>query len=350
MSFKILTLKDKEEWNKYLALLPVEQQDVYYTPEYYQLYEENGDGKANCFLFEKDGKIALYPYLINSVNKLGYLFDEEYFDTQGAYGYNGVVASSYDEKFIEDFYLEFDKYCREKNIIAEFTRFHPLINNYIFSKNNLNIITDRITVYIDLSQEYEEIWLKQYSSKNRNKIRKGRKCYSLEIGRSGVDLVEFKKMYYNTMNKVCAEDYYYFNEDYFQNIIDNNCFLLYAVDKDTKKTEAGLLLLKYSNYSHYHLSGRSLECKNNSVTNFLIDEAVKLSIHEKSHFLHLGGGATTSNEDSLLSFKKSFSKNESFFKIGTRIHNEAIYNKVCSVWENEYKKEDNIKLLRYREV
>ena len=33
---KILDLKQKKEWKKYLKLLPIGQQDIYFTPEYYE--------------------------------------------------------------------------------------------------------------------------------------------------------------------------------------------------------------------------------------------------------------------------------------------------------------------------
>jgi hypothetical protein len=45
---------------------------------------------AKCFVYQKGSNITLYPFLINSVNALGYNLDKEYFDIQGAYGYNGV--------------------------------------------------------------------------------------------------------------------------------------------------------------------------------------------------------------------------------------------------------------------
>ena len=53
MSYKVLTLDEKEEWSKLLEKLPVDQQDIYYTPDYYELYEKNGDGKAICFVLKK---------------------------------------------------------------------------------------------------------------------------------------------------------------------------------------------------------------------------------------------------------------------------------------------------------
>ncbi len=72
MNSGILTLDDKDRWNEYLQALPLNQQDIYYTPEYYALYQNLGDGQAKCFYFEKDGNLAMYPFLVNSVNNLGF--------------------------------------------------------------------------------------------------------------------------------------------------------------------------------------------------------------------------------------------------------------------------------------
>lgn len=46
MNYKILNLKNRQKWKILLNELPINQQDVYFTPEYYELYEKNGDGKA----------------------------------------------------------------------------------------------------------------------------------------------------------------------------------------------------------------------------------------------------------------------------------------------------------------
>ena len=74
MTYRVLTIDEKEEWSVLLEKLPIDQQDIYYTPDYYELYEKNGDGRALCFAFQKNDDIALYPFLMNSVNDLGYDF------------------------------------------------------------------------------------------------------------------------------------------------------------------------------------------------------------------------------------------------------------------------------------
>ena len=65
MNYKILNLKNRQKWKILLNGLPINHQDIYFTPEYYELYEKNGDGKAQCFIFEDNGNIALYLFLIN---------------------------------------------------------------------------------------------------------------------------------------------------------------------------------------------------------------------------------------------------------------------------------------------
>ena len=58
MNSRILTLKDKSEWARLLKTLTPDQQDIYFTPEYYSFCENYGDGQAMCFVFKKDRDLA----------------------------------------------------------------------------------------------------------------------------------------------------------------------------------------------------------------------------------------------------------------------------------------------------
>lgn len=353
--FKILDTAETTEWNKHLTFLPGEQQDIYFTPEYYQLYEELNDGQAKCFVFEKDRDVALYPFLLNSINQLGYNLNEEYFDIQGAYGYNGVVSSTRDQGFINDFYKTFDQFCNENNIIAEFVRFHPLLGNESFSRNNMTVIKDRETVAIDLTKDHSDIWESGYTSKNRNMIRKAiKQGYVVEILNSPKteDLDTFIDIYYNSMAAVNAEQYYFFKKGYFTNIfkyMSNNAFLFNVVDPACGVVCAAIFL-KYGDYFHYHLSGRKND-SDNSVNNFLIDRTLDFAKKEGAKYFHLGGGRSTSHDDTLLKFKKNFSKQTLTFYIGKKIHNQTIYHQVVEQWAHKYpEKVETYKnhLLKYR--
>ncbi len=354
MSYKILDLSDKDEWNSYIEKLPADQQDIYFKPEYYSIYEANEEGKAKCFVFEDGNDTALYPFLMNSVNSLGYELNDEYCDIQGAYGYNGVISSSYSEHFISSFYTAFDSFCKSQNVIAEFTRFHPLLENYKFSSGNMMAIKDRKTVFLNLEPSIDEIWENSYSSINRNMIRKAMKNnIAVTIEASDETYLKFYELYSGTMSDINALPYYYFNKDYFKNFRDSlgeNQVLLLA--KLNGEVICGMLLMFYKQYAHYHLSGRVKEFSNLAPNNLILDYAIRYAQEQKCRCFHFGGGNTNSNTDTLFKFKSNFSGTHKDFYIGKKIHNREVYDNVVSQWQVKYESsylKNKIKLLGYRE-
>lgn len=354
-SFKIFHLKNTAQWSEFLYKLPVDKQDIYYSPEYYSLYEKNGDGGANCFIFEKEGNIVLYPFLKNSINELGYSLDKEYYDIQGAYGYNGILTNSTDSDFIDLFYQYFNDYCLQNNIIAEFSRFHPLLGNKDLSVDHFQIIFDRETVALDLTQDYESIWKNEYSSKNRNMIRKAQKDGSkIEIisNPDSSQIDTFIEIYNHSMKMVKADEYYYFKQDFFFNtfsLLKTNVFL-FNVFNSNDDVVCSSIFFHYGKFFHYHLSGRS-QLANNTVNNFLLDEAVKYAKEIGAEIFHFGGGISSDADDRLLKFKTNFSKTRLPFYIGKKIHDQYVYDVIVRQWEdNEPEKILQYKnhLLKYR--
>lgn len=331
--FEILSLQETEKWNSLLHRLPVDQQDVYFTPEYYSLYEKLGDGKAQCFVFEKNDDVALYPFLINSVNSLGYEFDKEYYDIQGAYGYNGVVANSFTESFTKAFHEAFENYCSENNVIAEFTRFHPLLQNHKFSRGMMDVEFDRNTVCINLKQPYEDIF-KAFQSTTRKQIRRCNHKYNINCKVHPKDdskIEVFYSIYKDAMNRVQSSNYLYFNIEYFKELISKtqaSLFIASIIDKPI----SAIIVLNSKHYIHGHLGGALTEFLCTSSSSFLYSEIIKYGIQKGCKYFHVGGGVTNNPNDKLLKFKRNFSNTLLDFYIGKRIHNLKIYNDLVYQW------------------
>ncbi len=347
--YSVLSLKDAKIWSEYFNKLPEYQQDIYFTPEFYNLYEQNGNGIANCFVFTQNENFAIYPFLKNEIIFNG----EKYYDIQGAYGYNGVLSTTYDSKFIDDFYRAFDIFCKNENIIAEFTRFHPLMENHQFSEPYMNVIKDRQVVWLDLTKDYDQIWKDSYSCNNRNMIRKAQKNdIKLTISDKESDYKLFYEIYHATMKEVGAQSFYYFNEEYilhFKSLIGNKQKLLLASYQG--KNICAMLLMLNGKYAHYHLSGRVKEYAHLAANNLLLDFAIQTAKEHGAQQLHLGGGTSSCPDDSLLRFKTNFSKARSTFYFGLKTHNHTIYNQIINQWEQKFpEKTDKYKkfLLRYR--
>ncbi len=356
MNYKLLSIKDKAAWKAIIEKLPPDVQDIYFMPEYYELHQHYGDGTPFCFVFEQDNNLAVYPFLKNKVNQDLLKPDaDEYFDIQGVYGYNGVLSSSYDKNFIHNFHKTFATFCKSENIIAEFTRFHPLINNYAFSENHLQVIKDRKTVYLNSTKSIDEIWKEEFSSKNRNMIRKAEKSgLKFRLSDEIKDYLFFREMYIGTMKAVGAKSYYFFDEDYFLNfkkLLDNKQSLLLA--ELDGKIIAGLLLMVNGKYAHYHLSARHKEYAKFAANNFLLEKAIQIAKEKGAEKFHFGGGNTSDENDPLFKFKANFSKSRADFYIGKKIHNRKIYEQVCNAWEQKYpdlKNKYKYFLLKYREI
>lgn len=345
-SFEVQTVLDK---------LSQAEKDIYFKPEFYDLYQKNNEGEPNCFVFEKGAKAAIYPFLINTVNDLGYDLDNKYFDIQGAYGYNGIITNSYDTAFIEAFYVAFNEFCSKNNIIAEFTRFHPMLENSRFSSGNMKVLLDRETVLLDLDQSYVTIWEKEYSSNNRNMIRKAQKngYTSICIQFPSVSQIdEFIDIYCRTMIVAAADAYFFFSRDFFYNMfkyLKDYTYLINILNRENEVVCTSIFF-KYGSYFHYHLSGRTAVA-DNTVNNYLLDEAVKFAQEKGAKKFHFGGGRSNAPDDSLLKFKSNFSKKRLPFFIGKKVHHTEVYAEVVKQWEikNPHKK-DVYKnyLLKYR--
>ncbi|MYL62207.1 peptidoglycan bridge formation glycyltransferase FemA/FemB family protein [Bacillus hwajinpoensis] len=343
MTIRILDLNDKKTWHAYLNRL--KSKDVYFTPEYCEIYEKNGEGKAQLFLYEEGEDFVFYPYLLRNLNDLSsvsHVIEKygELYDITTPYGYGGPVTNVEDgttlQPFMRRFTNAFKKYCYSANIISEFIRFHPLLQNQV---NYLGIEKAylRDTIQIDLLPDYETIWA-NYDTKNRNRIRKS-KTYDLRIvHRSEDELSHFLKLYYSTMEKAKARDYYFFSEDFFRNtihLLKEKIELIEVITKNDQVIMTSLFI--YGNdYIHYHLSGSDRNHLKLAANNLILDYAVKWAKEEGFKSLHLGGGYS-GNDDSLYRFKKHFNRNGNLpFHIGKQIHNPMIYGEISSLIKDDF--------------
>ncbi len=355
--FKVLSLHDKDEWSSFIKKLPFKQQDVYYFPEYYSLYENNLGGKAQCFVYSEEDKLVVYPYLLNSINKLGYQLEEQYFDIQGAYGYNGPISNSIEEKFLRNFSDTFCKYCDDSNIVGEFIRFNPVHQNHVF-QNYIQPIKQLDNVLIDISLSEEDLWSKSFDRGVRKAINKGARqglrseVFKIsDISQNQLDV--FLAIYYSTLERQSANDFYYFNTDFFKDFtlkMKDKASLIF-VYKDDQAISAELVT-RWNEVSYGFLGGTLSDFYHLSPNSFLRFELIKYLKKLGVMYYSIGGG--NSENDSVFKYKKSFSKNiQSDFYIGKKIHNQEIYKEVISQWESKYPESyqiNKMKLLGYREI
>ena len=317
-----------DRWNQYLDRFKDYQCDIYFSEEYVKLYESK-DGKALCAVCEENENVLLMPFIRKEI--------DGYYDFETAYGYGGPIANTTDGHWIDEALNELkDLFLREKYVCG-FIRFHPLLNNAEICKNHFSVLFDRNTVAINTEEEPDDIWAKQITSKNRNMIRKAERnglVYSAEYDFASMD--DFIKLYNATMERLNAEEFYFFDEKYYQSFLEKfiGGAFLGTIRKDDDLICAAIFM--YSNeYGHYHLEGSNHAFSNMAANNLLLwktaEEFHKLGIKE----FHLGGGYNSAPDNSLLKFKKSFSNNMKDFYIGKWIFNEEKYAELKKRWSED---------------
>lgn len=309
--------------------------DIYFEPHYGELYEEIEGGINTTFEYSNAyGKV--YHMFIKREIKTR-IDDTVWYDLITPYGYGGPIImeckEGYKSYLIEEFNKTFHEYCIENNIVSEFVRFHPIIGNAEDFKDMYNISYIRNTVGTKICQDEDPIQV-EFSKSARKSIRRAlRAGVSYRITEKPYNMDSFKKVYYSTMDRNEASDYYYFEDDYFNRCLkyfkDNIIFIEVLYDN---KVIAAAFYFVYGKTIHAHLSGTLQEYLNLSPAYIIKYATVLWAKDNDINLIHYGGGTTNSEEDSLYKFKRKFTKNTEFkFYVGKKIWNKEVYEKLCKI-------------------
>ena len=306
--------------------------DLYFDENYGQLYEKVENGIAQIFTYEDENGKITNQFLKREIPEK--IEGKTFFDLVTPYGYGGPVVefSNNKEKLLKNFEKEFTKYCLENNVVSEFVRFHPIIKNYEDFEKIYNAQYMRKTLITKLDEENPV--QNQFGKSCRKNIRQAiNKGISFKIIKAPETIGTFKEIYYSTMDRNNATDYYYFDDEYFNNILKyykENLILVEAIYEE--KTIAAGLYFIYKDIIHIHLSGTLNEYLFLSPA-YVLRYAVTLwGIENGYKLIHHGGGRSNSEEDSLYLFKKNFARTyDGDFYIGKKIWNKDIYNKLCEM-------------------
>jgi hypothetical protein len=330
----IITLEESDKWDSIVKSFS--SYDVYYLSGYTKAFKLHGDGEPTLFYYHDEDIRAINVVMIRDIAMdkrfIDKLENQSLFDITTPYGYGGfIIEGNPNARNYKKINEEYSEYCRSKNIISEFVRFHPVLENSRLNNEIYEVIDLGKTITMDLISK-EQIW-NDLSSKNRNVIRKAIKSgVKVYWGRSPELIDAFIPLYNATMNKDEATDYYYFNKEFYKSVLEDlryNSLIFYAL-YNQKVISMSMILFGNENM-HYHLSASDREHQNLAATNLLLYEAACWGCENGYKLFHLGGGLG-SKEDSLFKFKKAFNKNsETYFSIGKKIFDQEKYDELIEI-------------------
>lgn len=308
--------------------------DIYFTEEYGKLCQQIEDGVCETFYYQSDLGSVHHMFIKKQIPQR--INNKQYYDLITPYGYGGPLVVLSNNSSAKDLCREFEhafsEYCSEHSIVSEFVRFHPIMQNAKDFQEIYHPSCIRKTLGTNL-EDYEDPVQSEFSKGCRKNIRQAlKKGVTYRITESPDNIDAFLEIYYSTMKRDNAADFYYFDKKYFDSairLLKDSILFVEAIFE--KKTIAAGMYFISDGVIHIHLSGTLSEYLYLSPA-YMLRYAVALWGKEHGYqLIHHGGGTSNEPDNSLFVFKKQFAKNTEFdFCIGKKIWNKEIYELLCA--------------------
>lgn len=319
----VLRLHDAGTWEAFLDRLP--RKDVTYYPRFLRVYEEKGDGQAECFFYEDGDRFVLYPYIrrpLATQPAFGAAF-ADYSDAVTPYCYGGFVHNAADPRegaaLVATFRAEFDRYAADTRLVSEFIRFHPLLETQRHAGQSMRVVLHRHNVVMDLAAG-EDVLLRRCRRTSRHCIAHARRAgLRFSIDASPASLARFAALYRETMRRHEQWGYLNFPARYFDLLVKHlgdDCVVAAVWHEESVCAMA--IFLRHEDYLDYFLSAWDPRYARFFPNHYMIFEAACWARRQGVTTLHLGGGS-----ESLCLFKRGFSTRTVPYFVGEKIHDDS---------------------------
>ena len=287
------------------------ESDIYYKKEYADLYINN-DNEIFEYTYAENEFYVKFKSIKKPIKSVsGIIIDEELYDLETPYGYGGPISNSNDRGFLTRALVKYRSHCKENKIVCEFIRLHPF-NEIIESSFIFDMFhEERRVVIVNLMDSSEDRRM-GYSKTTRNIVKKAKRNLSIKSDSDNID--GFIDAYYKTMKKNDANNFFFFGKEYFSSLKVIKEIKLIEIQLNDQLVSTGFFML-CNELAHYHLSANDQNLSKENGNYLLLDAAFEIAKEQGCKYMLLGGGRTSSAEDSLLKFKSKFSKNNMPFYI-----------------------------------
>lgn len=287
-------------------------------------------GEFTEYLFEcKYGKI-LYRFFKKYAGTIGGI---KYYDIASYRGAQGpyILESQFEqeEKLIDEFIKEFEKYCANENIVAEFAKLDPwdeyaeLMRNKLSAEYYGNFYCNNLEI---------DFYSLEYNRNSKRNIKKTReKGVKVSIDLEGRTIPKFVELYKNTEEKFQTSDYYKMSETdiyRFFEVYGEDAFLINAEFNDEIVTS--VLVVMGEDVVHYLFLGNNPQYLDLQCNGLLTYEAALYGKARGRKIFDMGGGKPGGGIEK---YKRNFISEDGIWEYYAvkKIHNQGIYDKLVEL-------------------
>lgn len=317
----IETTTDAETWTTWIDAAGVE--DVYYSFDYLEIWETEEKGEPVGIRFDGSAGRVLYPVVCVPLDPL-----EEgtgYVDVRTAYDFGGPLTITHGadgSTLLDQFDPAFVELLESWNTVTEFARLHPLRVDSVPD----DAVHHADNYVVEFDEGYERVYDEYKSSFARN-VRQA-EDHGLEVAiedepddaarRAFIDL------YLDTMEKVDAEPFYFFDESTLQALMDLPEMATVTTRTETGEIAASAIVLQSANDLFYFLGASDRDYLDLRPNNILFDRIIRHAAQSGYDQLHLGGGS-----EGLRRFKSQMATGTVEYYLRKRVHDREAYETIC---------------------
>lgn len=329
--YEVVFGRQTNRWQQILELFNLK--DIYYAPEYVLSALKLDPGEAMFFYYiDEDGHgEVVYPFIKRQLMENGSLF----YDITTPFGYGGpALRNNTDaQKLASNFLRVFGDYCKAENIVAEYIRFHPVLNNAEFFSKHLDLISVSDTYTLQLNA-----YLSESDQAGADRVN-GADASGLTFKKLGTvkHMFDFLVLYYSTVRQSEETDsYYFFTNDYFESLVSalGPELHLFGAYKDNKLLTASYVLTKGETIYH-HLSGKSEGADLEEAETMLVNSIAEWGAYNGFQYFHLAGKQPGYLAAADVNVNKPYAVSSSPFFIARLVHDPDAYISTHPIEETE---------------
>jgi lipid II:glycine glycyltransferase (peptidoglycan interpeptide bridge formation enzyme) len=260
-------------------------------------------GEAAVYLYEDGERRFLLPVVVRPIP------GTDLTDLSSPYGYPGPTsnADSADETFWRAAADGLVEVLASSSIVSCFVRMHPLLPINLDALSAVGAVVQHgYTVSIDLTKSEQEMW-SQVRPNHRRQINRADRAGATVLIDEWDRLSTFVDVYHETMRRVGASDYYFFERSYFDRLRSALGDRVHLVTIEFGETVAGGgIFFECGGIVQYHLGATRTDYLSQQPTKLMFDKVRRWAKSRGNLAFHLGGGVG-SEGDPLFHFKSGFS-------------------------------------------
>jgi serine/alanine adding enzyme len=300
-------IREEEHWQRIYERLPAPKTLLHYRYVSAAATLEQ-DGDAELAVWQDDETLIAHPYIRRAIPQA-----TGFYDLRSAFEFGGFWLGPQSKPLtkwaLDKFDRAFEQYCSANSIVCEFIRFHPYLPYLSATESSYELSKQAENVTIALNQSYDQIFAEYHTSK-RKQVRQGRR-HGLRISTSD-DYDTFVKTYHENLDRLDADEFYYFPTSFFQAVCE---FLEIKLIRDANgELCAAHCYLRDGDIVHAFLCHARQEKLSLRPNDYAYDSVISDLVNSTYQHFHFGGGAP-----SLSAYKKQFSPKTVPYVTGRKI-------------------------------